>query len=278
MAREINEIQQEIINEVNKNIPNLNSSSKFSIWRLWTYITASSIHLFEKIIDRDKNAIEDNLSRSRYGQLSWYVKLAYDFKLGYKLRVTDAGALEYIKYEDFDSSVDIEPIKRVSVIEADDGQLIIKIATKDNKDNLIQLSNELKLQFENYIEAVKIAGTQISVISLPADKILIDSDIYFNPIYSIDTIKGNLRASLYNYKRAFSFSGKLFKNDILEVIRNTEGINDVILKKLTGKQGDNITEVIRVYEVQSGYFNFYPGDASALDFIETQNYIPNEMD
>lgn len=278
MVRSTEEIQQEIISEVSKQLPELNSQSKFAIWRLWTYVIANIIHVFEKIISRNKSEIEDNLSRRKYGQLDWYVRLAYDFKLGYTLRFNnETGELEYLQYEAFTEGTDIEVIKRVSVVEnKDTNALTLKVATIDNDGNLAPLDMDLLLQFKNYMEDVKIAGTSLEVISLPADNIIIASDIYFNPIYSVDTIKANLKETLNKYRADFNFSGKLLRNNLLELMRNTEGVEDVIFSTLQGKQGETIKDIIRDYEVLSGYFNYISTDLSDIDIVETFNYIANE--
>ncbi len=278
MVRSTEEIQQEIIAEVSKQMPELDSQSKFAIWRAWTYVIANVIHVFENIISKDKSEIEDNLARRKYGQLDWYVRLAYDFKLGYTLRFNnDTGELEYLQYETFPEGTDIEVIKRVSVVEnKDTNALTLKVATIDKDGNLIQLNEDLLLQFKNYMEDVKIAGTSLEVISLPADNIIVAADIYFNPIYSVETIKANLKDTLNNYRADFNFSGKLLKNNLLESMRKTEGIEDVLLKTLQGKQGTIVEDIVRDYEVLSGYFNYKPTDLSNTDIVETFNYIANE--
>ncbi len=278
MVRSTEEIQQEIITEVSKQLPELNSKSKFAIWRVWTYVIANIIHVFENIISKNKSEIEDNLSRRKYGQLDWYVRLAYDFKLGYTLRFNnETGELEYLQYEAFTEGTDIEVIKRVSVVEnKDTNALTLKVATIDNDGNLAPLDMDLLLQFKNYMEDVKIAGTSLEVISLPADNIIIASDIYFNPIYSVDTIKANLKETLNKYRADFNFSGKLLRNNLLELMRNTEGVEDVIFSTLQGKQGETIKDIIRDYEVLSGYFNYISTDLSDIDIVETFNYIVNE--
>ncbi|MCT4637287.1 MAG: hypothetical protein N4A72_06230 [Bacteroidales bacterium] len=276
MVRLTEEIQKEQIKEAKKLLPQL-QESKHADWVLWTHAVSNSIHLFEQHIANDKNFIESTVKQKRYGHVPWYVNLAYEFKLGYDLRFNKVtGELEYLQFQSFPEGTDISPIKRVSVSEnASTRRLVVKVATEIDGE-LSVVPDDILLSFKNYMEKGKVAGTDIDVKSLPGDYILLGADVYYNPLFSLDTVKENLKASMNKFRTEFNFYGEFVRNELLRVMRATEGVNDVLITDIKGKQGDNITDITREYEVISGYFNYKPVDLSESPVIETFNYIADE--
>ncbi|MCT4613580.1 MAG: hypothetical protein N4A49_01745 [Marinifilaceae bacterium] len=278
MARTTQEIQSVIESEVKKNMPELSSESKFAIWRLWSFIIASTINLFEQIIDSTKDYLQNYIDNRRYGRLEWYIKLAYDFKLGYRYKFnTETGKLDYIKYKDYSADTDLKIIKRVSITENDeDSSLTIKVATQDKNGNLIKLSDEMLLQFKNYLNDAKVAGTRLNVKSLNSDKIIIGGNVYYDGSYALDAVKDNIRKSLDLFKNEFDFTGQIVKNEIISCIRNTVGVEDFQLIDLKANHGGGEKTIERTYVVASGYFNFYDNELSDKNVVESFNYITNE--
>lgn len=268
------EIQEEILKKVESDMPELTSDSKYAIYRLWAYVVAQVIFLFKKDIDHDKKELEEYTNQNKYGRIHWYVKLVYAFKLGYAWRFNETtGDLDYLKYKDYPEGTDLNPIKRVSVTEViEDKSLVVKVATEDSNGNLVKVSDDVLLQLKNYLEDSKVAGTNIAVRSLNADLIIIAADIYYDGIYSLEDVKANISTALDQYRKEFDFSGKILKNDILETIRSVQGVDDVVIGSIKGKQGEIETAFTRDYLVQSGYFNYSDVALSGNNIVESFNY------
>jgi len=268
------EIQEEILKKVNSEMPELTSDSKYAVYRLWAFVVASVIFLFKKDIEHDKKKLEEYTSQNKYGRVQWYVKLVYAFKLGYAWRFNETtGDLDYLKYKDYPEGTDLNPIKRVSVTEvSEDNSLVVKVATENSEGELVKIPDEMLLQLKNYLEDGKVAGTRIALRSLNADLIIISANIYYDGIYSLEEVKENLKKALNDYRLGFDFSGKILKNDILRVMRDAEGVSDVVLSEIRGKQGDINNSFDREYLVQSGYFNYSDTALSENDDVESFSY------
>ena len=89
MARTIDEIQQEILDEVaaQPDLNGLTSNSATSIYRLWTRITAIVIFTLETLWDLFKVEIEEIANKAISGTPEWYVDQAFLFQYGDTLDV-----------------------------------------------------------------------------------------------------------------------------------------------------------------------------------------------
>ena len=205
MARTITEIQQEI--EAYKNelevLNGLTNTSKSSIWRLWTYITASTIWTHEKIVER-------NTLVSRPHTLSWYREQALNFTYGHTLK-WDKGFYQF----DTDSlseneiqnkkvvkhcavgEVDLEAIFSDSGIpqtsqEIDRaisqyfhnqvGIIFMKVAGENAAGDIQRISKDELVAFKEYMRQIKDAGNQIQIISIDGDQLSLELDVYIDPL------------------------------------------------------------------------------------------------
>jgi len=89
MARELSDIYNEIITEkesmttlrtqfspfpdtFNNLLWTISSGSKVAIWRLWVWLVAYAIWMFEKVQDTFKSEVEALISSTRFGTLPLY--------------------------------------------------------------------------------------------------------------------------------------------------------------------------------------------------------------
>ncbi|MEL6559369.1 MAG: hypothetical protein AAFQ94_14355 [Bacteroidota bacterium] len=213
MARTITEIQQEI--ERNKNsfteLNELDNSSKASIWRLWTFITASAIWTHEKIVER-------NSLVSRPHTLSWYREQALNFIYGHPLKWEDGfyrfdttnlseseiNNRKIIKYCAV-GEVDLETIfstndQTQTNLDIDRavsqyfhnqvGIILMKVAGEDASGNIVRIPNGSGADnardelgpFKEYMRRIKDAGNQIQIISIDGDKLSLTLDVYVDPL------------------------------------------------------------------------------------------------
>lgn len=250
MARSIQEIQNEIIAAKNADIElsALNSTSSTAIWRLWTYITAFVINIFEQYQDTFKIEISEIIAARRIGSLEWYVSTSFDFQLGDNLINLPNGNYGYAL---IDESKRI--VSRASA-KVESGEIKLKLA-KGISPNLVQLTNSELIQFTSYMELVKFAGTAIEYISLAADVLDITCDVYYDGLASTTTVETNIEAKINDFLSNLSFDGVLKKNALIEAIRETENVTDIVFTVITGTQGAVVTNIGREYETVAGYIN-----------------------
>lgn len=252
MARSTQEIYDSLVEQREQYIPEINSTSQAAEWRLWLWIFAYGIHLFEVILDITKSDVEQKLNNKQPGSLEWYIDMAKQFQLGYSMSVNEKGVLSYPVV---DSSAQI--IKHASVTEQGGG-IILKVAKYDNNGNLapLSLTNVEFLQFQRYIENIKFAGTDITVTTLPADLITYSITVYYDPAYLPDSVKQSVIERLKVFRLELSFDGVFYTSDFVQAILQVVGVKTVKVNTMTGTQGE-ATQVIDVsYAVAAGYFNF----------------------
>jgi hypothetical protein len=225
------------------------SDSNFSVWMMFVDAITSVVYTFELIMDKFKSDIEAKIVAQRIGSRTWYIDIAKKFQLGDSLTFTDDGILTYL-IEDETKKI----IKSASVIQIDD-LLIVKVA-KLNSNVLTTLSDEELLQFSSYMTNVMIAGTNLSAVSLTADIIYIDADIYYNPIYSTIDVQADLDEALVNFQTTFVFDNFFVLNDFIDYLRQYDSIADVVFNSITGTNGGTPAPIVRKYELMSGYFNY----------------------
>lgn len=259
MARTIDEIKQNMYDRQPSLFPEL-STSGVAEWSLWVDVVAYAIWVFENIMDLFRADVEDKLSKQKPGSLPWLATKAYEFQFGDDLMV-DANGI--VKYATIDEAKKI--VKRVSASESN-GVISLKVAKLDNQTSLVPLdvnSGEL-LQFERYIEKLKYAGVKVDVVSLPADVLLYNVDVYFDPAYLESTITANVNAKLDEYRLSLPFNGMIYRSEVLNAILSAEGVVTAKINELTGTQS-TITNIDVKYLLVAGYFNW--DETSTLNLI-----------
>ncbi|MCT4614560.1 MAG: hypothetical protein N4A49_06760 [Marinifilaceae bacterium] len=259
MARTVNEIQNQILDQIKSEIPQLNSTSKTAIYRLFSYIIACSIYLFEIILDNHKKDVDKIIEENKIGRIPWYVKLVKDFQLDTEIFIIDG----IPKYKIIDEKKKI--VKKVAIVEQEE-KLKIKLAkTKDKK--LVPLSETELLQLENYLDKTRIAGTSIELVSLNADKLYYEIDIYFDAIFNSDDVKNRLLDRMNLFRDNDSFDSVFKRHEFLSQILETEAVVDCKIRVLKAKQGEDIESIDLVYDVKAGYFNW--DENSSINMINS---------
>lgn len=234
------------------------TNSSTGIWMLFINAVVSCIYLFELIMDLFKSDIELLVASKRIGSRPWYVAQAKAFQLGDNLIFSADGK---IYYPVIDETKQI--IKRANAIQ-DADVLTIKVA-KLSGDDLSPLTTEELLQFQKYINDVMIAGTKMQVVTLIADVIYVEANIYYNPIYSAAQVNEALDNALFLFKSTFEFDNYFIVNDFIDYIRNIDEVQDIVISVIEGSSGGDTVAISRSYEIKSGYFNF--DDTSVFTLI-----------
>lgn len=258
MARTITEIQQEIINEKSNHpeLDNLDSGSATAIWRLWAYVVAVAVYMHEALWDLFKNEIDEIVAGAISGTPRWYQEQCFLYQHGDDLTYED----EQFIYNPVDLTKQI--IKRASVTE-NLGIVFIKVAKLDSEELPTKLSADELNGFTSYINQIKFAGTRASVISLYADDVEVDLDIYYDPtvingdgtLISDPTVYP-VNEAVNDFLTAIPYDGKLYKSKLIDAIQAAEGVIDVVVTELKAKANTEsvYTAITRVYSAASGYY------------------------
>lgn len=269
MARTFEEIKAQMIAEKELKFPQLTTTSATGIWLLWINVVALAIFTFEQIFENDKAALIDLTERRRYGTADWYASEVKNFQYGHQLVFNSETGMFYYENDDPDTRI----VAQSAVSEdSNSGILTMKVAQLVSGE-LTPLTSAQLVALNNYLELVKVAGTNIELFSLPADEINITAEIYYDGTLILDDVKTLIMQSLADFKNNAIFNGIVLRNDLIKAIRTVaNGVDDVYFTALTGKTSVSAPQnITRSYDTLSGYFVF------AEDFMNDWTFTPRHV-
>ncbi len=247
MARTVNEIIDSIISQLPTDWNLTNSSA--AVWRVIVYAIATAINIFEQIMDAFKSDIEQKIDAKRIGSKDWYEQKAREFQLGDSLQFNSDGTVSYPTIDE------TKQIIAFAIMKDGDDAATLKVAKIGSSGQLTPLSDVELLQFQNYIELIKIVGTKINVVSLPPDIITLTATVYYNPIYAKQDVQTVLDDALLDFQLQ-NTSGYFRRNELIEFLRNKDEIKDIDIESLQYTHGTETGDIGLEYEIVSGYFNW----------------------
>jgi hypothetical protein len=291
MARSIADIQAQIIatiaanndltyqdeNNITRNITY--NTSKRAIWRAWTYVVAVCIAILEQLMDVYVSNIETLVARSPAASRLWIQNKMFEFQY-------DAANPQVLQL--------INTIPTYPVVDATKRIITACSVTSDIANNVnvkvaksspfVALTTQEKSAAQAYIDTVGDAGITYNVISLTADKISIEANIYYQGQYS-SIIANSVITALNSYFQNLSivnFDGSLKMSDLENAIRTVTGVNDVELITVIGRPDtiaygggtyciQNKTLLSRIYNPTAGYM--VQETTSGHTFTDTLNFI-----
>lgn len=274
MARSITTIQDEIITQVQTDIPSLTSSSQTAIWRLWTYIVATAIFIHESLWDIFKADLTTLVNNARVGTAQWLQAKALEFQYSTAepqiLQVVDFAP----QYAVVDESLRI--VKSSAVKQQSNRRVIVKVAKDDGSGGLTALNGTELSAFRSYIKAIQFAGTSVDVQSLEADRLLLDMEVFFDGQYVQTNVATNIKTALSNYLSALPFDGVVLRTTLIDIIQSVDGVVDVRLDVAQGRPQAVLvtsTDAIKFYDLANGINNRqYEATAGYLVLEDTTGY------
>jgi hypothetical protein len=205
------------------------STSKRAIWRLWTYVVAVAINLLEQLMDVFRAETEQLVSITPPQTSQWLQDKVFKFQY-------DSTNPQIIQLIDFAPQYPVvnpalRIVTRCSVKSATAGSVIVKAAKSEPPTPLSSL--ELA-SLQSYVSLIGVTGINYGVISSESDKLFIEADIYYNGSYSA-IIQSYVINTIQNYLSTLPFDGSFKVNDLEVAIRNTEGVNDCVLKNVIAR-------------------------------------------
>lgn len=268
MARTINEIQNEMISSIQEKTGLSFSKSKVAEWRLWTYIFAAAIHAFEIILDMFRAEIDTLTNKITPGTVRWYAEMCYRFQNGYELLFDESKAMLYYPVVDPDAQ-----IVKIVAIREEKNKLVIKAAKQDKDGKIIPLDLEEKYNFASYIDAIKFAGVDTSVISTSEDQLRYNLVVYFEPAIPVSLVRQNILDALKEFKSSLGFDSMIYKQRFIDAVMGAEGVVTCNLLSLEhkGATDEDFLPVNIFSELESGYFEYATDSDITLKSIKDLN-------
>jgi hypothetical protein len=232
MAREISVIQQQILDQVAIDPvlnPNLTSLSKRAIFRLWAFIVAVAIGIFEQLLDAFKIDVEALIAAAAPGTPTWIQDKVFKFQYS----DDSPQVIQLInlapKYPVTDASLRI--VTRCSVTTDVSGNVTVKVAKEEPPQALD--TPELDA-LTSYLTAMGVAGITYNCISLEADRIYVKAQVYYSGLFS-SVIKENVTLAIDEYLASIPFNGRVKVSDLESAILAVDGVDDVILEQVSAR-------------------------------------------
>lgn len=273
MARTVQEIQGAMLADIASNQAlsgQLTSTSKVAVYRLFTFIVAMAIWLLESIFDNHKKEIDTALYEQKSGTPRWYRNMSLAFQYGFDL-LEDSDKFDNTGYTD-DQIEASKIIKYCSVKESiESNRLTIKVAGESG-ENLIPLDDTQITAFLQYMTEIKYAGVKLNVVNNPADKLLLNMQIYRDVLVinenGVSILNGDkpVEKAIRAYMKALPFDGELVLNDLIAHLRAVEGVNDANITTATSSSYNTATNT---------YTDFQPINVKTIPiagYFEIENF------
>lgn len=274
MARTVTEIQNEIITNVNTDLPSLTSSSQTALWRLWTYIVAVAIAVHEQLWDAKEVDLQAIADSAQVGTAQWLQAQALKFQYD----AADPQVLTVVNFAPVYPVVDtsLQIVSVCSVSQQTNRRVVVKVAKDDGLGGLTPLSATELSAFRSYIKAIQFAGTSVSVNSTDADRLYIDMEVFYDGQYVQTDVKNNLKTAINTYLLNLDFDGVVNKTALIDVMQAVAGVEDIKLNVLRGRTASDTVGSVdntTIFNLSSGINNrFYETSAGYVILEDTATY------
>lgn len=227
--------------------------SRVSIENILFYVIAYSIYILERIFDNSIAAIKSYIDAVRPHTQSWYANKIKSFQYGDSLPVDS---------DVYPTIIDDHKIISNCSVSEELGYLKIKVA-KDQSGTLTLLSNEELEALNTYAYRVKDAGVRLSIVSLAADVVRVNTIIYYDPlVLKSDGTKINgqsgvvvVHEQIKTYLKNLPFDGLFSIMDLTDAIQHVEGVSIVQVTQVRSRTATGIyQDVTSIVKPDSGYF------------------------
>lgn len=241
----------------------LSSNSRVAIWRLWAYMTAVAIFALEGLFDLFTAEVTTIANNGIPGTAAWFVDRAKKWQYGHDLVVVDF-VPQYVTPSPTDQII------TQAAAQESGGVLFLKVAKQNNTTQQLEgLSNDELEAFKVYVSKIKFAGTRLSVSSFNADKLLLNTHIYYNGLLDRATVEAAALQSIENYLASLPFDGKVNVQALTDAIQATEGVQDIKWANITAQSSVSTTTVFdlstgishRAYTTAAGYIEYDPANS-----------------
>ena len=273
MARTIQQIQNDITKQVQKNIPQLTNTSKFSVWYMFTYIFSVATSLLEQIFEllqRDVNKVASTIPPNTFLYLQDKILNLFQYS-STKTQIiklqTDSTQSNYLQpyYDVTDKTLNI--VSQVSLNNSFTipGTLIVKAIGS----NRTTLSTDQKNSLIYFLNVIGVPGITYIVNSNFPDTIGGVITINYNKNYANLQIQTLFNSFFNNYVSSISFNGNFILTDFMRQLQANDWVNDFVINNLY-VYSTNITTYLVQNNQVIGTGDFLQNDYSAGYFDYNQ--------
>lgn len=227
MARTVAQIQTQMIaeKEAQSALSGLTSTSQTAIWRLFIYIQAVSINVFEQLMDLFKTEIEGIVENNYVGTPKWISTQCFKFQYDATTpQILELDTTETkLVYPTVDATLRI--VTRASVNVDLNKNVNIKVAKSEPPE---QLAAGEETALNAYLLEMMPAGVTYTVVNEVSDKLYIAGTIYYNGQYA-STIDTDVPAAINAYLANIPFDGVLRVSELEQAIKTATGVIDLNL-------------------------------------------------
>lgn len=275
MARTVTQIQNAMLLDIASNDVlsiALTSDSLFAIFRLFTFIIATAINIHEGFFDQHTIEINEKLANQKSGTKPWYRFMALQFQYGFDL-VPDKDYFDNGNATD-EAIAASKIIKYAAVNEAQDSsRVILKIAGETN-GVLTDFDDPAQVEaIEAYIEEIRVAGVQVTIINYKADQLYLNLRIKRDPLVLNEMGMSKLDANypvneaLQEFMKELDFNGELKLSALVDKLQVIPGVIDATVLSASSAwidpelDGYGVPQPIFISKIaESGYFEIVTFD------------------
>jgi hypothetical protein len=249
----------------------LTSNSMYAIFRIFTFIVATAIWIFEGFLDQNIIEVDTKIYNQKSGRPSWYKTMALQFQYGFDL-VQDKDYFDNgnATAEQIEAS---KIIKYAAVNEAEDeSRLIIKIAG-ETAGVLSDFTDHSQVEaIKAYFKEIKYPG-KITIINYKADKLYLniqikrDALVLNNEGMSILNANYPINEAIKEFMKELPFDGDLRLSTLVDKMQKVPGVLDATILSAESSwidpnvDGYAIPQPIFISKVAvSGYFEIVTFD------------------
>jgi len=284
MARSIQVIAKSMLEAkaADTNLSGLTSTSQTAIWRLWIFIVAACINIFEQLQDSFKIDLENISLGSIAGTPQWVRQKTFEFQYSATVPQVVSIVDNILQYPVIDDTLKV--VTRCSVLTGVSNTVSVKVAkaTSLTDPTPIKLSAIEESALAAYWGVIGFAGINYNIINKDADLIGITAEVYYDGQYA-SIISSSVITALDNYLASIPFDGYVSVLGIEDAMQSVLGVSDVKITEASGRASTtsfanrfkfyDLTNAVnsRRYSTASGYCK---QETQALNtFADTLTFI-----
>ena len=279
MARELAVIEAEIKASrlAKPELAELDAPEAVSDYSLWEKVIAYCIWVFENLLDTFRAEVRAEITANKTSTIEWWKSKISEFQ--YNPENPQVLTIEdfVVKYPVVDPSLCIITRRSVSEVEKNNRRIISVKVAKGNAEDLSPLNDSELAALVDYTHALRPAGISMEIVSLYADRLYLEADIYYKGQYVKDAVKANVITAINTYLIALEFNGTVRLLGVVDAIQQVEGVSDVVVKIAKGREqatpitSGNVVAFDRLYATSAGYIT--PEDTAGYTLQDTLNMI-----
>lgn len=205
------------------------SPSKVAVYANFIDVIAYEIFNLEQMNNILQAQIEGDLAKVTTPTEAWWQ--AQILKFQYSATNPQVIILDIINFAPYYETVDatLRVITNCAVVTATNNILQIKVTN----DGAV-LDNNTVIALTAYVKSIDPAGVQFNIVNLPADRLWLDAEIFYDGQYS-SVIQSSVITALINYLNTLPFNGIVEISDVEVLIKGVPGVNDVTINSIAAR-------------------------------------------